>query len=136
MAVDLQPGADVPAATLVIEPSRPRAAPRRATWVYVVLAIGLLATLTPFIWMLLGLQARRRAAAGAADLVAGGPVAGQLPASCSTGLTSRALLRQQRPGGGRRDRRQLAVLPGIVDGALAKLDFAGSACCLGLSWAC
>jgi multiple sugar transport system permease protein len=55
MAVDLQPGADAPVATPVTEPSRPTGPPRRrATWVYVVLAIGLLATLTPFIWMLLG----------------------------------------------------------------------------------
>jgi multiple sugar transport system permease protein len=55
MAVDLQPGAQAPAATPVTEPSRPPG-PRqqRATWVYVVLAVGLLATLTPFIWMLLG----------------------------------------------------------------------------------
>jgi multiple sugar transport system permease protein len=55
MAVDLQPGAQAPAATPVTEPSRPPGPRRqRATWVYVVLAVGLLATLTPFIWMLLG----------------------------------------------------------------------------------
>jgi multiple sugar transport system permease protein len=55
MAVDLQPGAKAPAATPVTEPSRPPGPRRqRATWVYVVLAVGLLATLTPFIWMLLG----------------------------------------------------------------------------------
>jgi multiple sugar transport system permease protein len=55
MAVDLQPGAEAPAATPVTEPSRPPGPPRRrATWVYVVLAVGVLATLTPFIWMLLG----------------------------------------------------------------------------------
>jgi multiple sugar transport system permease protein len=55
MAVDLQPGAQAPAATPVTEPSRPPGPRRqRATWVYVVLAVGLLATLTPFLWMLLG----------------------------------------------------------------------------------
>jgi multiple sugar transport system permease protein len=55
MAVDLQPGASAPAATPVAEPGTPPGAPRRrATWVYVVLGLGLLATLTPFLWMLLG----------------------------------------------------------------------------------
>jgi multiple sugar transport system permease protein len=55
MAVDLQPGAQAPAATPVTEPSSPSGPRRRrGTWVYVVLAIGLLATLTPFLWMLLG----------------------------------------------------------------------------------
>jgi len=55
MAVDLQPGAKAPAPTPVTEPSRPSGPPRRrGTWIYVILAIGLLVTLTPFVWMLLG----------------------------------------------------------------------------------
>jgi multiple sugar transport system permease protein len=55
MAVDLQPGAQAPAATPVAEPRQaPGPRRRRATWVYVVLGIGLLAMLMPFVWMLLG----------------------------------------------------------------------------------
>jgi multiple sugar transport system permease protein len=55
MAVETQPEARVPAAPPGAEPSRPAGPPRRrATWVYVVLAIGLLVTLAPFLWMLLG----------------------------------------------------------------------------------
>jgi multiple sugar transport system permease protein len=55
MAVETQPETRPPAAPPGAEPSRPAGPPRRrATWVYVVLAVGLLATLTPFLWMLLG----------------------------------------------------------------------------------
>jgi multiple sugar transport system permease protein len=55
MAVDLQPGAPAPAATPVAEPDNVPGPPRRrATSVYLVLGLGLLATLTPFLWMLLG----------------------------------------------------------------------------------
>jgi multiple sugar transport system permease protein len=54
MAVETQPEARAPAATLDAEPQPAGPGPRRATWVYVVLAVGLLITLTPFLWMLLG----------------------------------------------------------------------------------
>jgi multiple sugar transport system permease protein len=55
MAVETQPEARVPAAPPGAEPSRLAGPPRRrATWVYVVLAVGLLVTLAPFLWMLLG----------------------------------------------------------------------------------
>jgi multiple sugar transport system permease protein len=56
MAVDLQPGAPAPATTRTTEPGReaPGPRPRRAIWVYVVLGVGLLVVLVPFIWMLLG----------------------------------------------------------------------------------
>jgi multiple sugar transport system permease protein len=55
MAVDTQPGAPAPTATPVAEPA-PAPGPRRprATWLYLVLALGLVATLAPFLWMLLG----------------------------------------------------------------------------------
>jgi multiple sugar transport system permease protein len=55
MAVDTQPGAPAPTATPVAEPV-PAPGPRRprATWLYLVLALGLVATLAPFLWMLLG----------------------------------------------------------------------------------
>jgi multiple sugar transport system permease protein len=55
MAVETQPEARAPAAATLDEgpqPAEPR--PRRANWVYVVLAVGLLITLAPFLWMLLG----------------------------------------------------------------------------------
>lgn len=55
MAVETQPEARVPAAPPGAEPRRaagPR--PGRATWVYVVLAVALLLTVVPFLWMLLG----------------------------------------------------------------------------------
>jgi multiple sugar transport system permease protein len=55
MAVDLQPGAPAPATAPVAERGKAPGPPRRrATWVYLVLGLGLLATLTPFLWMLLG----------------------------------------------------------------------------------
>ena len=55
MAVETQPETRAPAAPPGAEPSRPAGPPRRrATWVYVVLAVGLLVTLAPFLWMLLG----------------------------------------------------------------------------------
>jgi multiple sugar transport system permease protein len=56
MAVDTQPGAPAPTTTAGAGPARqpPGRRRRRATWVYVTLGIGLLVTLTPFIWMLLG----------------------------------------------------------------------------------
>ena len=54
MAVETQPGARAPAATLDAEPQPAEPRPRRANWVYVVLAVGLLITLAPFLWMLLG----------------------------------------------------------------------------------
>ena len=54
MAVETQPEARAPAATLDTEPQPAGSGPRRATWVYVVLAVGLLITLAPFLWMLLG----------------------------------------------------------------------------------
>ncbi|HEV2893458.1 MAG TPA: carbohydrate ABC transporter permease [Actinomycetota bacterium] len=54
MAVETQPEARAPAATLDAEPQPAEPRPRRATWVYVVLAVGLLITLAPFLWMLLG----------------------------------------------------------------------------------
>ena len=54
MAVETQPEARAPAATLDAEPQPAEPGPRRANWVYVVLAVGLLITLAPFLWMLLG----------------------------------------------------------------------------------
>jgi multiple sugar transport system permease protein len=54
MAVETQPEARAPAAALDAEPQPAEPGPRRATWVYVVLAVGLLITLAPFLWMLLG----------------------------------------------------------------------------------
>jgi multiple sugar transport system permease protein len=55
MAVETQPEAQVPAAPPGAEPRRPAGpGPRRATWVYVVLAVALLLTVVPFLWMLLG----------------------------------------------------------------------------------
>ena len=54
MTVDVRPGTEVPAGTLDAEPQPAGPRPRRATWVYVVLAVGLLITLVPFLWMLLG----------------------------------------------------------------------------------
>jgi multiple sugar transport system permease protein len=55
MAVETQPEARVPAAPPGAEPRRPAGPrPRRATWVYVVLAVALLLTVVPFLWMLLG----------------------------------------------------------------------------------
>jgi multiple sugar transport system permease protein len=55
MAVETQPEARVPATPPGAEPRRLAGPPRRrATWVYVVLAVGLLVTLAPFLWMLLG----------------------------------------------------------------------------------
>jgi multiple sugar transport system permease protein len=55
MAVDLQPGAPAPATTSTTGPGRPASGPRRrrATWVYVVLGVGLVVMLAPFLWMLL-----------------------------------------------------------------------------------
>jgi multiple sugar transport system permease protein len=55
MAVDLRPAP--PAATARPPGAHTRAPARRrrhAGWVYLLLALGLLATLTPFLWMLLG----------------------------------------------------------------------------------
>jgi multiple sugar transport system permease protein len=54
MAVETQPEARAPAATMDAEPQPAEPGPRRANWVYVVLAVGLLITLAPFLWMLLG----------------------------------------------------------------------------------
>ena len=55
MAVETQPEARVPAAPPGAERRRPAGPPpRRATWVYVVLAVALLVTVAPFLWMLLG----------------------------------------------------------------------------------
>ena len=55
MAVDTQPGAPAPTATPLAEPAPARARRRpRATWLYLALGVGLLATLAPFLWMLLG----------------------------------------------------------------------------------
>jgi multiple sugar transport system permease protein len=55
MAVDTQPGAPAPATTPVTEPELPSGPRRRRPpWVYVILVIALLVTLTPFLWMLLG----------------------------------------------------------------------------------
>ncbi|HEX3214508.1 MAG TPA: carbohydrate ABC transporter permease, partial [Actinomycetota bacterium] len=54
MTVDVRPGTEVPAGTLDAEPQPAGPRPRRATWVYVVLAVGLLITIVPFLWMLLG----------------------------------------------------------------------------------
>jgi multiple sugar transport system permease protein len=56
MAVDVKQGAPAsataPPAGPAGAPGRPRR--RRATWVYVVLAVGLVVMLMPFLWMLLG----------------------------------------------------------------------------------
>jgi multiple sugar transport system permease protein len=55
MAVDTQPGAPAPATTTpVAEPAPARARRPRAVWLYLVLGVGLLVTLAPFLWMLLG----------------------------------------------------------------------------------
>ena len=54
MAVETQPEARAPAATPDAEPQPAEPRQSRATWVYVVLAVGLLITLAPFLWMLLG----------------------------------------------------------------------------------
>lgn len=55
MAVETQPEARLPAAPPGAEPGRPAGPrPRRANWVYVVLAVALLLTVAPFLWMLLG----------------------------------------------------------------------------------
>jgi multiple sugar transport system permease protein len=55
MTVDVRTGTEVPAGTRTGAPSRPPAGTRRrrGTWVYLVLAVGLLVTLAPFLWMLL-----------------------------------------------------------------------------------
>jgi multiple sugar transport system permease protein len=56
MTVDVRPGAEVPTDTRGTGPGRP--APgrrrRRPVWVYLVLGVGLLVMLAPFLWMLLG----------------------------------------------------------------------------------
>jgi multiple sugar transport system permease protein len=56
MTVDVRPGTEVPTGTRGTEPGRP--APgrrrRRPVWVYLVLGVGLLLMLAPFLWMLLG----------------------------------------------------------------------------------
>ena len=55
MAVETQPEARLPAAPPGAEPGRPAGPrPRRANWVYVVLAVALLLTVAPFLWMLFG----------------------------------------------------------------------------------
>jgi multiple sugar transport system permease protein len=56
MTVDVRPPAEVPAGTPTHEPPRPTPGGRRrrGRWLYVVLAVGLLVTLAPFLWMLLG----------------------------------------------------------------------------------
>jgi multiple sugar transport system permease protein len=56
MTVDVRPPAEVPAGTRTHEPPRPTPGRRRRRggWLYVVLAVGLLGTLAPFLWMLLG----------------------------------------------------------------------------------
>jgi multiple sugar transport system permease protein len=56
MAVDVQRGAPAPATTPAAGPAGAPAGPRRrrATWVYLVLAAGLVVMLAPFLWMLLG----------------------------------------------------------------------------------
>jgi multiple sugar transport system permease protein len=56
MTVDVRPPAEVPAGTRTHEPPRPTPGRRRrrGRWLYVVLAVGLLVTLAPFLWMLLG----------------------------------------------------------------------------------
>jgi multiple sugar transport system permease protein len=56
MAVDVQRGAPAPATTPTAGPAGAPAGPRRrrATWVYLVLAVGLVVMLAPFLWMLLG----------------------------------------------------------------------------------
>jgi multiple sugar transport system permease protein len=56
MTVDVRPPAEVPAGTRTHEPPRPPPGRRRrrGRWLYVVLAVGLLVTLAPFLWMLLG----------------------------------------------------------------------------------
>jgi multiple sugar transport system permease protein len=54
MAVETQPEVRAPAATPAAEPRPAGPRQRRATWVYVVLAVGLVVTLAPFLWMLLG----------------------------------------------------------------------------------
>jgi multiple sugar transport system permease protein len=56
MTVDVRPGTDVPAGSRTHQPPRPTSGRRRrgGRWLYVVLALGLLVTLAPFLWMLLG----------------------------------------------------------------------------------
>jgi multiple sugar transport system permease protein len=55
MAVDVRRGAPAPATTPAAEPAEPTGPRRRrATWVYLVLAVGLVVMLAPFLWMLLG----------------------------------------------------------------------------------
>jgi multiple sugar transport system permease protein len=56
MTVDVRPPTEVPTGTRTHEPARPPAGRRRrrGRWLYVVLAVGLLVTLAPFLWMLLG----------------------------------------------------------------------------------
>jgi multiple sugar transport system permease protein len=56
MAVDVRRGAPAPATTPAAAPAGAPAGPRRrrATWVYLVLAVGLVVMLAPFLWMLLG----------------------------------------------------------------------------------
>jgi multiple sugar transport system permease protein len=56
MAVDTRTGAPAPATTQRAGPGRRPPGPRRrqAVWVYLVLGVGLLVMLAPFLWMLLG----------------------------------------------------------------------------------
>ncbi|HEY7605469.1 MAG TPA: carbohydrate ABC transporter permease [Actinomycetes bacterium] len=56
MAVEVKHGAPAPATTPPAAPERAPAGPRRhrPTWVYLVLAAGLVVMLAPFVWMLLG----------------------------------------------------------------------------------
>jgi multiple sugar transport system permease protein len=56
MAVDVRRGAPAPATTPAAAPAGAPAGPRRrrATWVYLVLAVGLVVMLAPFLWMVLG----------------------------------------------------------------------------------
>jgi multiple sugar transport system permease protein len=56
MTVDVRPPAEVPAGTRTHQPPHPTPGRRRrgGRWLYVVLALGLLVTLAPFLWMLLG----------------------------------------------------------------------------------
>jgi multiple sugar transport system permease protein len=56
MAVDVRRGAPAPATTPAAAPAGEPPGPRRrrATWVYLVLAVGLVVMLAPFLWMLLG----------------------------------------------------------------------------------
>lgn len=56
MAVDVRRGAPAPATIPAAPPAGAPAGPRRrrATWVYLVLAVGLVVMLAPFLWMVLG----------------------------------------------------------------------------------